>query len=108
MSFRWRVFIGGFSAVLLLFVALNTYSYAQAVPPCCDAYAPFGVPLPLGETGGYFGYTHFVLSGLIVDTMIALGSSALLGALLVLLWPHILETRERWFKALRAWHETRL
>jgi hypothetical protein len=105
---RWKVFTIGLLCTLFLFVAANIYSYAQAAPPCCHFYTSFGVPFPLGEIGGYFGYARFIFSGLILDTFIVLSSSVFCGWLLARFWSHILGLVDRFVIALKAWHETRL
>ena len=69
---------------------------------------PFGVPFPLGEVGGYFGAAHFIFSGLILDTLIALCSSVFFGWLVARFWSHIVGLVDRFLIALKAWHETGL
>jgi hypothetical protein len=105
---RWKVFTIGLLCTLLLFVVANIYSYAQAAPPCCHFYAPFGVPFPLGQIGGYFGGAHFIFSGLILDLLIALLSSVFFGWFLARFWSEGLGFLNRFVIALKAWHETRL
>ena len=61
-----------------IFVTLNVYDFWQTKPPCCDASAQFGVPFPLGRTGGYVGATNIVWGGLLVDAFIAVSASVLL------------------------------
>lgn len=74
---RKRFFIT-FTLGFSIFVALNVYDFWQTKPPCCDASAQFGVPFPLGRTGGYVGATNIRLGGLLVDAFIAVSASILL------------------------------
>jgi len=53
------------------FVAANVFDYSRTSPPCCDFSAPFGVPVPLGRWGGFFGTLTIYWRGLLADIFIA-------------------------------------
>jgi hypothetical protein len=61
-----------------VFVAVNVYDYWRTKPPCCDFSSQFGVPFPLGITGGYVGATNIHWGGLLADAFIAGATSILL------------------------------
>jgi hypothetical protein len=76
---RRKLFWVGFSLSLLLFVAANTYGYANVRGLCCDMSEPFGFPLPLGSYGGFIGVTNLFLPGLVADIVICLVVSVISG-----------------------------
>jgi len=65
----------GFVLGIGLFVTANVHSYHVAEPPCCDFSVPFGVPFPLGQTGGFISVTRFMLLGVIADVIVGLIAS---------------------------------
>jgi hypothetical protein len=85
---------------LVLFVGANIYSYRLAEPPCCDGFASFGFPLQWGSFGGYAGYTGFLLSGLIANTVIGLAASLILGWMFAKALPPIAS----FFRQSVRWH----
>src|SRR5713226_5395031 len=74
---RLKLFLIMFGLGMALFAAVNVYDFSKTRPPCCDFGAEFGLPFPLGTTGGFVGGTHIHLTGLLLDTLIALGASIL-------------------------------
>jgi len=72
---RLKLFLITFTLGMSLFAAVNVYDFSQTSPPCCDLGAQFGVPFPLGTTGGYVGGTNIHLGGLLLDTLIAAAAS---------------------------------
>jgi hypothetical protein len=95
-----KFFIAGFVVGLLAFVAANAYAYHLAIPPCCDATIDFGVPFTLGNYGGYFGGTRFLLGGLFIDGVLAVVASAVFGWLFAIAFPPII----RFLRRARVWH----
>jgi hypothetical protein len=85
-----KLFSIGFSLSLLFFVVANIYSYKVVEPPCCDLFGPFGFPLTVGKFGGYAGYTHLILAGLIANTVIWLVSIVIFGWVFAKKLPHVL------------------
>ena len=75
---RLKVFVIGFLCSIVLFIALNIYSYSQANPPCCDITTPFGIPFQLGLKGGLAGL-YINLSGLLANMWTILLIGYLLG-----------------------------
>jgi hypothetical protein len=76
---RSKAFSIGFLCGLALFAAANIYSYLQVVPPCCDFFGPFGVPLEIGGYGGFAGQTYILWSGVLANALIAVFVSVVLG-----------------------------
>jgi hypothetical protein len=74
-----RIFAIGFLCGIALFIALNVYSYSQAIPPCCDLSASFGIPFTAGSYGGFVTATYILWSGVIADMFVALAASYVLG-----------------------------
>jgi hypothetical protein len=74
-----RIFAIGFLCGIALFIALNVYSYTQAIPPCCDLSASFGIPFTAWSHGGFVGATNILLSGVMADMAVALAASYVLG-----------------------------
>jgi hypothetical protein len=95
-----KLFIIGFVLGLVLFVAVNIYSYIVAEPPCCDLSTSFGFPIPLGTFGGFVGNTAFLLPGLIADTLIGLAASLVFGRTFAKLLPPIANL----FRQAVRWH----
>src|SRR5258705_10443207 len=76
---RLKLFLVTFTLGMALFAAVNVYDFSKTRPPCCDLGAQFGVPFPLGTTGGYVGGTNIHLGGLLLDTLIAAVVSIVFG-----------------------------
>ena len=74
-----QIFAIRFSCGIALFIALNAYSYSQAVPPCCDMSASFGVPFTAGGYGGFITSTYMFWDGVVANTLAALAGSYILG-----------------------------
>lgn len=72
-----KLFIVTFMVGMSLFAAANLYDFSHSSPPCCDLGVQFGLPFPLGSTGGYAGGTHLHLRGLLLDALIAVAASIL-------------------------------
>ena len=72
---RLKVFLITFIFGIAVFTAVNVYDFLETSPPCCDLGAQFGVPFPLGSTGGFAGGTHIHLPGLLLDSLIAITAS---------------------------------
>src|SRR5258708_1543118 len=75
---RMKLFLITFILGMSLFAAANIYDFSHSAPPCCDLGGQFGIPFPLGTTGGYAGGTHLHAKGLLLDGLIAAAVSALL------------------------------
>lgn len=73
---------------LLVFVTVNIHEYWQTKPQCCDASSQFGVPFPLGRTGGYVGATNIHWGGLLADAFIAGAVSILLAFMIEKVFRH--------------------
>ena len=85
---------------VVLFVGANLYSYNMAEPPCCDFYASFGFPLPLGTVGGFAGNGGVLWSGLIADTLIGVCTSLVSGWVFAKSLPAITNL----FRRTARWH----
>lgn len=113
---RIKIFLFGFSLSAAIFVGTNIYNYQTVVPPCCDLTAKFGFPLPLGEYGGFAGFTEVYPGGLIKDALIGLGASLVFACLftasfqmLVRSWLILSNSIVTSLSQLRTWHlRTRL
>ena len=100
----------GFAVASVAFALANAYSYetARPLPGCDDCPSPFGVPLPLGEFGGW-GQTHYFVSGVVADIAIGLAASALLGWALARAVPPLVARGVRVAAAVADWQmRTRL
>ena len=74
----WLVFFLG----ACTFIVENIVDYRQTIPSCCDRTAFFGVPIPLGYTGGFVGGTVIYWPIVVLGTLLA-GGFAVLLALIV-------------------------
>ncbi len=74
-----KIFAIDFLCGIAIFIALNVYSYSQAIPPCCDFSASFGIPFKAGSYGGFFAATYILWSGVIANTFVALAASYIFG-----------------------------
>ena len=90
----------GFVLGLGLVLAANVYSYHIAEPPCCDFSVPFGVPFPLGQTGGFIDVTRFMLLGVIADVIVGLIASVGFAWMFAKSFPSIINR----FRQLAQWH----
>lgn len=73
-KWRWLTFvIGG-----LVLVAANVFDYL-AEPYHSHGISEFGVPIPLGHTGGNGGGTQFYVDRMLLTTKIACAALMLLG-----------------------------
>ncbi len=70
----------GFSIGIILFALLNYFSYLWADSVnTLNAPHRFGFPFAFYESGGYTAVGRFIWTGLIVDLVIAILVSALIG-----------------------------
>lgn len=74
-----RIFAIGFLCGIALFIALNVYSYSQAIPPCCDMSASFGIPFTAGGHGGFITSTHIFWDGVVANMLAASAGSYISG-----------------------------
>jgi hypothetical protein len=95
-----KFFIVGFFVGVGSFVAANIYSYHVAEPPCCDFEIPFGVPFPLGRTGGFAGGTRFIVLGAISDIIVGLVASVVFAWVFAKLLPPVINR----FRQAVQWH----
>ena len=86
-----KFFIVGFFLGIGVFVAANVYSYHVAEPPCCDFEIPFGVPFPLGRTGGFTGGTRLIVLGVIADVIVGLIASVVFAWVFTKLLPPMID-----------------
>jgi len=94
------LFTLGFVLGIGLFVTANVHSYHVAEPPCCDFSVPFGVPFPLGQTGGFISVTHFMLLGVIADVIVGLIASVGFAWMFAKSLPSIINR----FRQIIRWH----
>lgn len=90
----------GFILGIVLFVAMNVYSYHTAEPPCCDFSVAFGFPFPLGRTGGFISVTRFIVLGMIADVIVGLVASVGFAWIFAKSLPVIINR----FRQLIQWH----
>jgi hypothetical protein len=95
-----KFFLLGYVSGLLMFTAVNIYSYQNADPPCCDRSIDFGLPFSLGTFGGYVGNTIFLPAGFVINSIIAVVTSLILGWLFGKLLPVLAE----FITDVRDWH----
>jgi ABC-type antimicrobial peptide transport system permease subunit len=83
-----KAFVAGFTLGILIFVALNYFSYLHNVcPPTIDDCGwSFGFPMHLYLEGGFFTFKEIIWLGLVIDILFAFGLSLLLGFLSYFLW----------------------
>jgi hypothetical protein len=94
------LFFIGFLLGMTFFVVSNIYAHNNAGAPCDDCSFTFGFPFPLGRAGGFAGGTHFIISGLFLDSVVAVVSSLLFARLLAMLLPPLVDS----FRQAGHWH----
>jgi hypothetical protein len=81
-------FVAGFFSGLVVFIAMNLYSYARMACTMADGMCGFGLPFQIYETGGFVTITRIIWSGLFANSFIGITGSALLGLLYKQIAPH--------------------
>ena len=81
-------------------MAANVYDYHVAEPPCCHFSTSFGFPFPLGMTGGQFGDTSFIRSGLVLDIAVGVVTSLIFASLFARIVPMLVGR----FRQVVDWH----
>jgi hypothetical protein len=75
-----KAFIVGFFTGLFLFIVINVYSYSRMQEQeCFDCLLGFGFPFHLYESGTILHLERTLWLGLIVDFLIAICASILIG-----------------------------
>jgi hypothetical protein len=85
---------------MTFFVMSNIDAYNNAGAPCDDCSFTFGFPFPLGRAGGFAGGTHFIISGLFLDSVVALVTSLVFAWLFAMFLPPLVDA----FRKAGHWH----
>lgn len=92
--FNNKAIVTGFFSGIVLFLCLNYYTVMQAFDNMCfDCMRVFGFPFTFVETGGYVTHTDIFWFSLIVDILIALIFSAVIGLIFKFIWSKLSKRR---------------
>ena len=77
---RWAKFVIGFSCAFVAFIGANIYSFNEMEKVrCIDCVVKFGFPFSLYIAGGYHGISRLIWGWLLLDVLIALALSVVVG-----------------------------